>query len=91
MGTGCPEEVLNALGARYRSTGHPRGLKLFASIVVGNGKGRGMDVLAEEGLLSEMVYAWAGTTPGLTKLIKENKIRAWNLPFGCGEDVNEET
>lgn len=77
--------MLNAIGKRFEATGEPSGLTLITPIVVGNGKGRGLDVLAKEGLLKALVFAWAGTTPGLMKLIQEEKIKAWNFPFGCGK------
>jgi acyl CoA:acetate/3-ketoacid CoA transferase len=51
---------------------------------VGNGKGRGMGVLAKEGLVTSMVYAWLGVCPEFLPLIRDSKIEAWNLPFGCG-------
>eukprot|EP00210_Caulerpa_lentillifera_P008453 g8065.t1 len=83
VGSGCPEELLNVLRKRFDQTGLPQRLKLITGVVVGDGKGRGMDVLAADGLLTEMVYAWAGTTPSLIKLIHASKIKAWNLPAGC--------
>lgn len=43
-------------------------------------------MLAKEGLMAAMVYAWIGTTPKIVKLIQDDKIKAWNFPFGCGEN-----
>lgn len=40
------------------------------------------DKLAMEGLVSTYTYAWTGLSPGFTKLIKEGKLVAWNLPLG---------
>ncbi|GMH45203.1 hypothetical protein BSKO_13160 [Bryopsis sp. KO-2023] len=83
VSAGCAEALINAIGARFNQTRKPQGLTLITPIVVGNGKGRGLDVLAKEGLLKALVFAWAGTTPGLVKLVQDEKIQAWNFPFGC--------
>lgn len=83
VSAGCAEALINALGRRFDRTGHPQGLTLITPIGVGDGKGRGLDVLAKQGLLKAFVYAWAGTTPGLLGLVQEGKIQAWNFPFGC--------
>ena len=49
---------------------------------VGDGKGRGMDRLAVEGLVTRYTYAWTGLSPGIMKLVQAGKIMAWNLPLG---------
>lgn len=83
VGTGAAEALLTALRKRFDETAHPKGLHLFCGIAVGDGKGRGFDRLATEGLLASVKYAWIGTSPALQGMIKEGKVAAWNLPFGC--------
>ena len=40
------------------------------------------DKLAVDGLVTKYTYAWTGLSPGFTKLIKQDKPMAWNLPLG---------
>lgn len=82
VGVCCPEYILNALRKRFDDTGEPRELGLIWGISSGDKKGRGYDVLAVEGLVSSMVYAWTATAPKLADLARKNKVKAWNLPLG---------
>jgi propionate CoA-transferase len=82
VGTGIPEALTTALRRRFDSTGHPRGLSLLMVASVGDGKGRGMDRLAVEGLLEQVIYGWAGNCPSFAQLIRMNKIKAYNIPLG---------
>ncbi|EFN53785.1 hypothetical protein CHLNCDRAFT_36346 [Chlorella variabilis] len=82
VGTSCPEALLNAVRRQYEATGHPRGLGLIYAASAGNSKGRGLDQLAVEGLVDRLIYGWTGTAPGFLKLVRENKVQAYNLPLG---------
>lgn len=46
---------------RFDRSGQPRGLHLFQVVAVGNGKGRGLSVLAAEGLVTRYTYRCAST------------------------------
>lgn len=83
VGCGSAEALLRAVRVRFDETGEPRDLHLTCGIAVGDSKGRGFDHLSKPGILKSLKYAWLGTSPGLQKLIANNDIAAWNLPFGC--------
>lgn len=51
----------------------------------GDGKGRGLDDLAVEGLITTATFGWAGLSPKLLEMITAKKVDAWNLPLGVGE------
>ena len=71
-------------GKNYQTTSQPR-REVSATLqvaAVGDGKGRGTDQLAVEGLVTRYTYAWTGLSPGIMKLVQAGKIMAWNLPLG---------
>lgn len=78
----APEELLAAIGARFRQSGTPRGIRLVFSSAQGDNNGHGLDNLAHEGLLREVIGGFYGTTPILRDLILADKIRGYNLPQG---------
>ena len=50
---GCPDAVLKAIGERFESEGHPRGITSLHPIAAGDVYGvKGMDHIAKDGLLS---------------------------------------
>jgi propionate CoA-transferase len=79
---GAPEELLWAVGERFRRDGGPRDLRLVFSSAQGDNNGHGLDHLAQIGLLREVVGGFYGTTPILRDLILDNRIRGYNLPQG---------
>ena len=84
VGCGSPEHLLHALRARFDKLGSPQGLHLYQVVVTGNSKGRGLDILAAEGLVTRFTFGWTGNCLGLIKLVARGKIEAWNLPLGAG-------
>lgn len=82
VGTSLPELLLRAVRERFDATGAPANLGLIYAASVGNSKGRGFDLLAAEGLVDRLIYGWTGSAPGFLKLVRENKVQAWNLPLG---------
>ncbi|KAK9845414.1 hypothetical protein WJX81_005954 [Elliptochloris bilobata] len=82
VGCGCPELLVNTLRERFDRSGHPCGLHLFQVVAVGNGKGRGLSVLAAEGLVTRYTYSWTGLCPEFVALARAGKLQAWNLPLG---------
>ncbi len=53
---GCPDAVLKALGARFDTQGHPRGLTTIHPIAAGDMYGvKGVDHIAKDGLLTRII------------------------------------
>lgn len=96
-GLGCPDRVLEALGARFAAEGHPRDLTTLHPIAAGDMYGiRGMDHLAQAGMLNK-VYAGSYPSgpsslpmPQIWRLIGEEAVAAWNLPSGVLFDMHRD-
>lgn len=76
--------VFSAIRDRYSLTGHPAGLRVISGILPGNltDEPVGMNLLALDGLLSQISAAHVGMAPLLGRMIAENRIRAFALPLG---------
>lgn len=81
---GMAEEVNIELEKSFLETGHPRDLTIMWATGGGNFNDRGMAHFAHEGMIKRVVaghYRSAG--PIMSKLAKENKYEAFNLPQGA--------
>ncbi|WP_417582659.1 CoA-transferase [Nitrincola sp.] len=77
-----PDLVLDALGDRYRKTGHPCGLTIVHALGIGNGKGGGLGHFAQPGMVKRVIgghWSWA---PELQRMAKDGEIEAYTLPAG---------
>lgn len=81
-GHGVPEQLLTALEKRFVDTGHPTGLTLIHSTGQGDGKEKGLNLLAHEGLLGRVIGGYFGLAPKIGRLIQRDRIQAYNLPEG---------
>jgi propionate CoA-transferase len=83
VGAGFAEELAIQLKERFLKTGTPRNLTLTYPAGQGDGKTKGLNHLAIEGLVGRIICGHTGLTPGLGELVNANKILAYNVPMGA--------
>ena len=81
-GTAFPENVIVALERRFLKTEKPRNLTLFYGGGQGDGKDRGLNYLAHEGLVRRVIGGHWGMAPKLQAMAFAEQIDAYNLPQG---------
>jgi propionate CoA-transferase len=82
VGSGTPEELIAGLEKRFVETGAPRDLTLLFAAAPGDGKERGLNRLAREGLVKRAVGGHWSLVPKLSAMAVSGKIEAYNLPLG---------
>ncbi len=77
-----PEELLCALEDRFLKTGEPKNLTLLIATGIGDGKEKGINRLAHEGMIRRVISGHWGLIPKMQKLALAEKIEAYNFPQG---------
>jgi propionate CoA-transferase len=95
---GCPDRVLQAIGERFQTEGHPQNITTIHPIAAGDMYGvKGMEHLAQDGLLGRVIagsYPSGSSNlpmPNIWKMIVEDRIPAYNVPSGILFDMHRET
>ncbi|MGL5427590.1 MAG: acyl CoA:acetate/3-ketoacid CoA transferase, partial [Cetobacterium sp.] len=82
VGIGVAEEILMEMEHNFLENKTPNNLTLIYAAGQGDGKTRGLNHLAYEGMLNKVIGGHWGLSPKLGALALENKIEGYNLPQG---------
>ncbi|WP_341862889.1 CoA-transferase [Gymnodinialimonas sp. 57CJ19] len=94
---GCPDAVLQAIGARYDAEGAPRNLTTLHPIAAGDMYGvKGVDHIAKDGLLARIIggsYPSGPSSlpmPAIWQMVVDDRVAAYNVPSGILFDMHRD-
>lgn len=82
IGSVVPEAIERAIGQRFSRSQTPRDLTLMFAAGQGDGQGRAVNHLAQQGLVTRAIGGHWGLVPKLQQLAVDNLIEGYNLPQG---------
>jgi propionate CoA-transferase len=91
IGTTFAEGIAKALERRFLDAGQPRDLTLLAAAGIGDGKERGLNHLAHDGLVRRAIAGHWGLMPKLQAMAVEGRIEAYNLPQGVLSQMHRDS
>jgi propionate CoA-transferase len=83
VGVGTPDAAIAALEKRFVDTGAPCDLTLVFAAAPGDGRDKGLNRLARNGLVRRVVGGHYGLVPKLARMATEGVVEGYNLPLGC--------
>lgn len=81
-GHAVPQAFIDALAARFESTGHPRDLTTVRVVGIGDFADIGFSQLALPGLAKRTIGSNIGNEPRLGALVRAEELEAYSLPQG---------
>jgi propionate CoA-transferase len=75
-GHSIPERMLEAIGRRFRDSGHPRGITLVHAFGIGNQKDRGLEHMAYPEMYRRVIGGHWSMSPSMAKLAAQNLFEA---------------
>lgn len=81
-GHNVPDLLLQSLGERYKETQSPNNLTIIHPCGIGDNDTRGINHIAQEGLVKRNIGGFWGNAPKMAKLALESKIEGYNFPQG---------
>lgn len=73
---------------RFDDTAEPRDLHLVTVASTGDKKGRGLDVLGVEGLISKYTFGWTGETQEADRIAMQVELSHTDFSAACSDNLS---